>query len=204
MFTAALFTVVETWKQHKCLPTDGWMKTWYIFLNELLVSHKKQWNSAICIKVLFTCCVQSLASAEIHMHTEKSCLTRGIRRCLCGILKEEEEELSGCRGAGWRRFRGSGREWFLWGNLQVQAGAGGKAGRQQRWGADKSHGGTGLERLRTGWVSKLLSHLSPWGTASIWGVTLNTQTPCLCDNQNTPVSKPHPRGRGSPSLRPTL
>lgn len=44
--------------------------------------------------VLFTYCVQSLASAEIHTHTEKSCLTRGIRWCLCGILKEEEEELS--------------------------------------------------------------------------------------------------------------
>lgn len=30
MFTAALFTVIETWKQHKCHSTDGWMKM-YIF-----------------------------------------------------------------------------------------------------------------------------------------------------------------------------
>ena len=32
MFTAALFTIAQTWKQPKCLPTDEWIK-------------KMQWNT---------------------------------------------------------------------------------------------------------------------------------------------------------------
>ena len=36
MFTAALFTIVETWKQPKCPSTDEWIKKmWYIYV---------QWN----------------------------------------------------------------------------------------------------------------------------------------------------------------
>ena len=32
MFIAALFTVVKTWKQHKCPSTDDWLKKmWYIY-----------------------------------------------------------------------------------------------------------------------------------------------------------------------------
>ena len=32
MFTAALFTIVRTWKQSKCPPTEEWIKkTWYIY-----------------------------------------------------------------------------------------------------------------------------------------------------------------------------
>ena len=26
MFIAALFTIAKTWKQSKCLPTEGWIK----------------------------------------------------------------------------------------------------------------------------------------------------------------------------------
>lgn len=72
-------------------------------------------------------------------------------------------------GQGGDAFGGAGGSGSCEGifRFRLTAGAGGKAGRQQRWGADKSHGGTGLERLRTGWVSNLLSHLFPWGTASI-------------------------------------
>ena len=40
MFTAALFTIAKTWKQHKCSLTDEWIKkTWYI--------HKMEYYSAI-------------------------------------------------------------------------------------------------------------------------------------------------------------
>ena len=32
MFTAALFTIVKTWKQSKCPSTDEWIKKmWYIY-----------------------------------------------------------------------------------------------------------------------------------------------------------------------------
>ena len=32
MFTAALFTIARSWKQHKCPSTDEWIrKMWYIF-----------------------------------------------------------------------------------------------------------------------------------------------------------------------------
>ena len=35
MFTAALFTIVKTWKQPKCPSTDEWIKKmWYIYTVE--------------------------------------------------------------------------------------------------------------------------------------------------------------------------
>ena len=48
VFIAALFTIVKTWKQPKCPSADKWiMKMWYIY-NGILLSHKKEWNNAIC------------------------------------------------------------------------------------------------------------------------------------------------------------
>ena len=42
MFTAALFTVVKTWKQHKCPSTEEWIeKIWYIYIMEYYSSIKK-------------------------------------------------------------------------------------------------------------------------------------------------------------------
>ena len=42
MFIGALFIIAKIWKQAKCSSTDKWIKKmWY-------VSHKKEWNSAIC------------------------------------------------------------------------------------------------------------------------------------------------------------
>ena len=46
----------QTWKQPKCLLRDEWIKKmWHIYiyiyiyiLNGLLLSHKKEWNNAIC------------------------------------------------------------------------------------------------------------------------------------------------------------
>ena len=54
MFIAALFTIAKTWKQPKC-PSTGMDKedVVYIYIyihthNGILLSHKKEWNNAIC------------------------------------------------------------------------------------------------------------------------------------------------------------
>ena len=42
MFTAALFTIVKTWKQPKCPSTDDWMKKmWHIYTMEYYSTIKK-------------------------------------------------------------------------------------------------------------------------------------------------------------------
>ena len=48
MFTVALFTIAKTRKQLKCPLTDEWIKMWYIHNNGVLLSHKKEWNNAVC------------------------------------------------------------------------------------------------------------------------------------------------------------
>ena len=40
MFTAALFTIVKTWKLSKC-PSDEWVKIWYIYTVEFLSAIEK-------------------------------------------------------------------------------------------------------------------------------------------------------------------
>ena len=42
MFVAALFTIVRTWKQPKCLSTEEWIKQmWYIYTAEYYSAIKK-------------------------------------------------------------------------------------------------------------------------------------------------------------------
>ena len=42
MFIAALFTIVKTWKQHKCPPTDNWIrKMWYTYTMDYYSAIKK-------------------------------------------------------------------------------------------------------------------------------------------------------------------
>ena len=42
MFTAALFTIVKTWKQPKCPSTDEWIKKmWYIYTMEYSLAIKR-------------------------------------------------------------------------------------------------------------------------------------------------------------------
>ena len=41
MFTAALFTIVKTWKQPKCPSRDEWIKMWYIYTMEYYSAIKK-------------------------------------------------------------------------------------------------------------------------------------------------------------------
>ena len=40
-FIAALFTIARTWKQPRRPLTDEWIKVWYIYSMQLLLSHKK-------------------------------------------------------------------------------------------------------------------------------------------------------------------
>ena len=42
MFTVALFTRAKTWKQPRYPLTDEWIKMWYKYRMELLLSHKKE------------------------------------------------------------------------------------------------------------------------------------------------------------------
>ena len=42
IFTAALFTIVKTWKQPKCPSTDEWIKKmWYIYIYNGMLAIKK-------------------------------------------------------------------------------------------------------------------------------------------------------------------
>ena len=41
MFTAALFTIVKTWKQSKYPSADEWIKMWYIYTMEYYSIIKK-------------------------------------------------------------------------------------------------------------------------------------------------------------------
>ena len=49
MFTAALFTIANIWKQPKCLSVSEWMekKKVVCIYNGILFSHDKEWNLAI-------------------------------------------------------------------------------------------------------------------------------------------------------------
>ena len=43
MYTAALFTTAQIWKQPYCPSTDEWIKkVWYICTMEYILSHKKE------------------------------------------------------------------------------------------------------------------------------------------------------------------
>ena len=41
VFTAALFTMIKTWKQPRCPSTEGWKKMWYICIVECYSALKK-------------------------------------------------------------------------------------------------------------------------------------------------------------------
>ena len=41
MFTAALFTIANTWKQPKCPLIEEWIKVWYIYTMEYYSTIKR-------------------------------------------------------------------------------------------------------------------------------------------------------------------
>ena len=41
LFTAALFTIVRTWKQPRCPSTDEWIKLWYMYTMEYYLAKKR-------------------------------------------------------------------------------------------------------------------------------------------------------------------
>ena len=48
MFTEALFTIAQTWEQHKCPSTEEWIKEVAVHTHYGLLSHNKEQNDAIC------------------------------------------------------------------------------------------------------------------------------------------------------------
>ena len=41
MFTAALFTIANTWRKPKCPLTEEWIKVWYIYTMEYYSAIKR-------------------------------------------------------------------------------------------------------------------------------------------------------------------
>ena len=51
MFTAALFTIVRTWKQPRCPLTDEWIKKlWYIYTMEYSSTIKRNTFESVLIR----------------------------------------------------------------------------------------------------------------------------------------------------------
>jgi len=48
VFSVALFTISNPWKQPRCPPRDEWIKKTGCIYNRIVFSHKKEGNSAIC------------------------------------------------------------------------------------------------------------------------------------------------------------
>ena len=53
MFTAALFTAAEIWKQHNCPSTNKWIKNmWYIYTMEYYSAIKRNTFESILMKLM--------------------------------------------------------------------------------------------------------------------------------------------------------
>ena len=51
LFIAALFTIVRTWKQPRCPPTDEWIKKlWYIYIMEYYSTIKRYAFKSVLIR----------------------------------------------------------------------------------------------------------------------------------------------------------
>ena len=50
MFTAALFTIVRTWKQPRCPSTDEWIKMWYIYTMEYYLAIKRNTSESVVMR----------------------------------------------------------------------------------------------------------------------------------------------------------
>ena len=82
MFTAALFTIARTWKQHKCPSTDEWInKMWY---NGIL--HMTEYHSAIKKNktMLFVASWMDLESVVLSKISQIEKEKYGITSLICG------------------------------------------------------------------------------------------------------------------------
>ena len=53
VFTGALFTIVKTWKQPRCPPTDEWIKTLrYIYTMECYSAIKKNEFESVLVRLV--------------------------------------------------------------------------------------------------------------------------------------------------------
>ena len=71
MFTAALFTIAKTWKQHKCPSTDEWIrKMWYIYTLEYYsaIKQNKIMLSAATWMELETVILREVSQKEIEKY----------------------------------------------------------------------------------------------------------------------------------------
>ena len=64
MFTAALFTIVRTWKQPKCPSTDKGIKIWYIYTMDYYLAIKNEFGSFIKMWMDLESVIQSKVSRK--------------------------------------------------------------------------------------------------------------------------------------------
>ena len=79
MLTAALFTIVRTWKQPRCPPTDEWIKKLqYIYTMEYYSAIKRNTFES----VLMSCInLEPIMQSEVsHKERDKYCILTHIHR----------------------------------------------------------------------------------------------------------------------------
>ena len=72
--TAALFTIVRTWKQFRCLLTDEWIKKlWYIYgaYNGILLSHGRNAFESVLMRWLN---LEPIIQSELSKKEKKYCI----------------------------------------------------------------------------------------------------------------------------------
>ena len=85
VFIATLFTMAKTWKQPKCLSTEGWIKKmWYIYTMEYYSAIKKEWINTIYRNMD--------GPRDYHTKWTKSDRKINTISLLCGIQKGEKKD----------------------------------------------------------------------------------------------------------------
>ena len=87
MFTAALFTIVRTWKQPRCPSTDEWIKKlWYIYTMEYYSAIKRNALESVLMKWMNP---QPIIQSEVSQkEKDKYCILTHIY----GIQKDGTKE----------------------------------------------------------------------------------------------------------------
>ena len=79
LFIAALFTIVRTWKQPRCPPTDEWIKKlWYIYIMEYYSTIKRYAFKSVLIRWMN---LKPIIQSEVSQkETDKYCILMHIYR----------------------------------------------------------------------------------------------------------------------------